>query len=132
MLPYLELNQNTRFMALPDGRAGGLDYSAMVVRRLAKESNYWGIRTSNSTYPNNKNVDLFRLSTQYVPLSNHCMAHFVYGLEKHNRTILINFLRRCNLKIWSVKEMLSVKGYRAVIGSLWRKVKNSLSAGLII
>lgn len=87
------LGQRTRFFALPDGKYGGDDPMSEMVRRLAGEEGYLGIRTSNIDYVNIRTTNPFRQSCRYVAHRYRGMGYLKFILEKTYQGRLINTTR---------------------------------------
>jgi peptidoglycan/xylan/chitin deacetylase (PgdA/CDA1 family) len=88
-----KLSQDTRFFALPDGKHGGNDEISKMVRRIAKEVGYLGIRTSATDGPVDRTTSPFLHTCRYVARRDRGMGYMRYVLEAPYKSKVINIYR---------------------------------------
>jgi peptidoglycan/xylan/chitin deacetylase (PgdA/CDA1 family) len=103
-----KLNQDTRFLALPDGKHGGNDEISKMVRSIAEEEGYIGIRTSSKEGSVFKTTSPFRHTCRYVARRDRGMGYMRFILESPYRSTAMNAWRNFQERVkYKVRHLIS-------------------------
>jgi peptidoglycan/xylan/chitin deacetylase (PgdA/CDA1 family) len=102
------LAQETRFFALPDGKYDRNDKISKMVRRIAKEEGYLGIRTSGKDTAVYKTTSPFQQTCRYVSRRDRGMGYMRFILESPYRNTAMNTWRNFRERVkYKVRNLIS-------------------------